>query len=78
MAADLERSRPGVAKTKNLLVRKDLKQAFTHLYRLQKGLSKNDRVGRQDFLHYLAVAHVLAGVEARHAEKTLAERPGGK
>lgn len=47
---------------KACLVRGDLKQGFTRLYRLQKGLARSDDLGDEDLRHYLALAHVLAGV----------------
>jgi hypothetical protein len=50
------------SRVKSLLVGSDLKQAFTQLYRLQKGLAKSESVGRPEWLCYLALAHVLAGV----------------
>jgi leucyl-tRNA synthetase len=54
-------------RVKDLLVRGDLKQAFTQLYRLQKGLAKSGSPGEQDFLRYLALAYVLAGVDSPHS-----------
>ena len=66
---------PDVGKTasrvKSLLGALDLKQAFTHLYRMQKGLTKSENVGQPDLLCYLALAHVLAGVSGPYDEETL-------
>jgi leucyl-tRNA synthetase len=46
---------------KGLLVRRDLRQAFTQLYRLQKSIGKRERVGEGDLLRYLAMAYVFVG-----------------
>jgi hypothetical protein len=59
VSADVARA---AAQVKALLVAGDPKQAFVHLYRLQKGLAKGDRVEGSDLLRYQALAHVLAGV----------------
>lgn len=57
---------------KGLLVRQDLKQAFTQLYRLQKTLAKAESLGEPDLLHYGTLAHVLAGVGIPYGEAELA------
>jgi leucyl-tRNA synthetase len=54
------------SQVKGLLRRKDTKQAFTQLYRLQKSLAKAASVSRGDVLAYEAVAFVLAGAEGGH------------
>jgi hypothetical protein len=58
----------GAAQVKSLLGKRDTKQAFTQLYRLQKTLSKAATVSSPDLATYRALAYVLAGVE--HGEPT--------
>ncbi|HET8659243.1 MAG TPA: hypothetical protein VFM55_09625 [Micromonosporaceae bacterium] len=68
---------PEVAKAarqvKDLLQRRDTKQAFTHLYRLQKTVAKGAAVSRGDLGAYEVLSHVLAGAQVPLAGPALAE-----
>jgi leucyl-tRNA synthetase len=68
--ADVGRS---ASQIKSLLARRDPRQAFTHLYRLQKKLAKNDAVGDQDLARYLVLAYVIAGVTGPRSAQSLAQ-----
>ncbi|MEU2022439.1 hypothetical protein ABZ565_09760 [Streptomyces sp. NPDC016469] len=59
------------AQVKGLLMRQELKQAFTQLYRLQKTLAKSESLGEQDLRHYCALAHVVAGVATPYGQEAL-------
>lgn len=50
---------------KSLLERLDTKQAFTQLYRVQKGIAKAERVSEAELRAYAATAFVLSGVQLR-------------
>lgn len=54
------------AQIKDLLQRKDAKQAFTQLYRLQKKMAGEDAPSGGDLLYYHALAYVLGGVATGH------------
>jgi leucyl-tRNA synthetase len=60
------------ARVKGLLTSWDFKQAFTHLYRLQKTLAKTDNPAEQDLASYFALAYGLAGLDAPDAAENLA------
>lgn len=46
---------------KDLLKARNLKMAFTQLYRLQKSLAKSETVSAGDLTCYSVLAHVLSG-----------------
>ncbi|SCK09883.1 class I tRNA ligase family protein [Streptomyces sp. WMMB 322] len=56
---------------KNLLQRGDTKQAFTHLYRLQKTLAKGDTPVEGALVAYEALAWVVAGLNSRYSPDQL-------
>jgi len=60
------------SRIKELLLSGDLKQAFTHLYRLQKNLARHEKIAEPDLMTYLALANVLAGVSGRHSQEAMA------
>lgn len=53
----------GAGSIKGLMLRGDLKQAFTQLYRLQKTIAKDSAATGSDVAIYHALAFVLTGVE---------------
>ncbi|HEX5403468.1 MAG TPA: hypothetical protein VFX16_14330 [Pseudonocardiaceae bacterium] len=57
---------------KDLLTARNLRQAFTPLYRMQKGLVKSETVGEPDLAVYLSLAYVLAGVGGSVSAETMA------
>ncbi|WP_200258783.1 class I tRNA ligase family protein [Streptomyces sp. HSG2] len=56
---------------KTLLQRRDAKQAFTHLYRLQKTLAKGETPADDALVVYETLAWVLAGLPDRRAQEQL-------
>jgi leucyl-tRNA synthetase len=60
------------SRIKELLLSGDLKQAFTHLYRVQKNLAQHEKLTEPDLMPYLALAHVLAGDSGRHSQEAMA------
>lgn len=57
---------------KAMLTRRDFKQAFTQLYRLQKRLAKSEVISQSDLTSYLALAHALAGISGPEPAESLA------
>ncbi|WP_445395531.1 hypothetical protein ACSMX9_19355 [Streptomyces sp. LE64] len=55
------------AQVRTLLVRRDVKQAFTHLYRLQKTLTKGDAPTSGSLAVYEALAWVALGLSGTHS-----------
>lgn len=60
-------------KVKAMLLAGDTKNAFTHLYRLQKALAKAPSGDPAALARYQALAHVLAGVLAKQDHGVLVE-----
>lgn len=58
---------------KTLLQNRDTKQAFAHLYRLQKTLAKGETPPRGARVVYAALAWVMAGLPSRYVQEELTE-----
>lgn len=58
---------------RTLLLRRDTKQAFTHLYRLQKTLAKSEAPADGTLVLYEALAWVMTGLPGRHTREQLVE-----
>ena len=59
------------AQIKSALRQRNIKQAFTHLYRLQKSLAKSQGPLSGALTVYEALAHVLAGLPGRRTDTQL-------